>query len=111
MSRWQQRSQAAGGAGGAAGGGGARPLSEAERPFGLPKQLRLDALARRRGRVLRARSDRYLHTLYTVAVFYALPVVQFVAAFQIVSASARRPGYLQTNHQKLNPYKSITKNI
>ncbi|XP_061704114.1 SID1 transmembrane family member 1-like isoform X3 [Cydia pomonella] len=62
----------------------ARPLSEADRPFGLPAELRLAALARRRARVLRARSDRYLHTLYTVAVFYALPVVQFVAAFQMV---------------------------
>ncbi|XP_047986915.1 SID1 transmembrane family member 1-like isoform X2 [Leguminivora glycinivorella] len=64
--------------------GNARPLSEADRPFGLPAQLRLAALARRRARVLRARSDRYLHTLYTVAVFYALPVVQFVAAFQMI---------------------------
>ncbi|XP_063382962.1 SID1 transmembrane family member 1-like isoform X1 [Cydia fagiglandana] len=62
----------------------ARPLSEVDRPFGLPAELRLAALARRRARVLRARSDRYLHTLYTVAVFYALPVVQFVAAFQMV---------------------------
>ncbi|KAI8422128.1 hypothetical protein MSG28_006046 [Choristoneura fumiferana] len=80
------RSQAGGGGegGGGEGAGGARPVSELERPFGLPRRLRLDALARRRGRVLRARSDRYLHTLYTVAVFYALPVVQFVAAFQIL---------------------------
>ncbi|XP_063374990.1 uncharacterized protein LOC134662645 [Cydia amplana] len=61
-----------------------RPLSAVDRPFGLPAELRLAALARRRARVLRARSDRYLHTLYTVAVFYALPVVQFVAAFQMV---------------------------
>ncbi|CAH0714033.1 unnamed protein product, partial [Brenthis ino] len=53
-------------------------------PFGLPAQLRLAALARRRERTLRARSDRYLYTLYTVAVFYALPVVQFVLAFQII---------------------------
>lgn len=34
--------------------------------------------------MIRARSDRYLSTLYTVAVFYALPVVQFVTAFQMV---------------------------
>lgn len=57
-------------------------------PFGLPPRLRLAALARRGGRTLRARSDRYLYTLYTVAVFYALPVVQFVIAFQIVSSLA-----------------------
>ncbi|XP_030036425.2 SID1 transmembrane family member 2 isoform X1 [Manduca sexta] len=54
------------------------------RPFGLPARLRVAALARRRARVLRARSDRYLYTLYTVAVFYALPVVQFVVAFQVI---------------------------
>lgn len=77
--------------GGAAGqgavteGAGAAP----ERPFGLPARLHVAALARRRGRVLRARSDRYLYTLYTVAVFYALPVVQFVAAFQMVSRAPR----------------------
>ncbi|CAH2107898.1 unnamed protein product [Euphydryas editha] len=53
-------------------------------PFGLPARLRLAALARRGGRTLRARSDRYLYMLYTVAVFYALPVVQFVIAFQIL---------------------------
>ncbi|KAM3959594.1 sid-1-related gene3 [Aphomia sociella] len=52
-------------------------------PFGLPTQLRLAALSRRRARVIQARSDRYLHTLATVAVFYALPVVQFVIAFQM----------------------------
>ncbi|XP_060803622.1 SID1 transmembrane family member 1 [Amyelois transitella] len=56
---------------------------EPVRPFGLPARLRLAALARRRGRVVAARSDRYLHTLYTVAVFYALPVIQFVTAFQV----------------------------
>lgn len=64
------------------------PLSlTVQGPFGLPAQLRLAALARRRERTLRARSDRYLYTLYTVAVFYALPVVQFVLAFQIVTLS------------------------
>ncbi|XP_072939220.1 SID1 transmembrane family member 1-like [Epargyreus clarus] len=52
--------------------------------FGLPARLRLAALARRRGATLRARSDRYLHTLATVAVFYALPGVQLIVAFQIV---------------------------
>ncbi|XP_048480438.1 SID1 transmembrane family member 2 [Plutella xylostella] len=52
-------------------------------PYGLPPSLRLAALSRRRGRTLQARSDRYLHTLYIVAVFYALPVLQFVSAFQI----------------------------
>ncbi|XP_063822873.1 SID1 transmembrane family member 1-like [Ostrinia nubilalis] len=57
---------------------------QAARPFGLPARLRVAALARRRERVLRARSDRYLTTLATVAVFYALPVIQFVVAFQIV---------------------------
>ncbi|XP_050346972.1 SID1 transmembrane family member 1-like isoform X1 [Nymphalis io] len=58
--------------------------TEIQGPFGLPARLRLAALARRGGRTLRARSDRYLYTLYTVAVFYALPVVQFVIAFQII---------------------------
>ncbi|KAJ0175376.1 hypothetical protein K1T71_008535 [Dendrolimus kikuchii] len=58
--------------------------AQAPRPFGLPARLHVAALARRHGRVLRARSDRYLYTLYTVAIFYALPVIQFVAAFQIV---------------------------
>ncbi|XP_047530128.1 SID1 transmembrane family member 1-like [Vanessa atalanta] len=58
--------------------------TEIQGPFGLPTRLRLAALARRGGRTLRARSDRYLYTLYTVAVFYALPVVQFVIAFQII---------------------------
>ncbi|CAK1549303.1 unnamed protein product [Leptosia nina] len=53
-------------------------------PFGLPARLRLAALAKRRDRTLRARSDRYLYMLYTVAVFYALPVIQFVIAFQVV---------------------------
>ncbi|GBP98566.1 SID1 transmembrane family member 2 [Eumeta japonica] len=52
-------------------------------PFGLPAQLRLAALARRHHRVLRARSNRYLWILITVATFYALPVMQFVAAFQV----------------------------
>ncbi|XP_045768907.1 SID1 transmembrane family member 1-like [Maniola jurtina] len=52
-------------------------------PFGLPAAPCVAELARRPPRTLRARSDRYLHTLYTVAVFYALPVVQFVIAFQI----------------------------
>ncbi|KAL0880554.1 hypothetical protein ABMA27_001786 [Loxostege sticticalis] len=62
------------------------PTTEADaaRPYGLPARLRVAALAQRRERVIRARSDRYLTTLYTVAVFYALPVIQFVAAFQIV---------------------------
>ncbi|CAH1646872.1 unnamed protein product [Spodoptera littoralis] len=55
----------------------------APRPFGLPARLRVAGLARRRARVLAARSDRYLYTLYTVGLFYALPVLQFVAAFQI----------------------------
>lgn len=58
--------------------------AQAHSPFGLPATLRVAALSRRRSRVLRARSDRYLYTLYTVAVFYALPVLQFVAAFQIL---------------------------
>lgn len=53
----------------------------------MPAAPRLAELARRPTRTLRARSDRYLHTLYTVAVFYALPVVQFVIAFQIVRRS------------------------
>ncbi|CAF4905303.1 unnamed protein product [Pieris macdunnoughi] len=53
-------------------------------PFGLPARLRVAALARQRERTIRARSDRYLYTLYTVAVFYALPVIQFVIAFQVV---------------------------
>ncbi|CAK1601446.1 unnamed protein product [Parnassius mnemosyne] len=53
-------------------------------PFGLPARLRLAALARRRERTLRARSDRYLYTLVTVAVFYALPVVQFVAVIHLM---------------------------
>lgn len=57
--------------------------AEAPRPFGLPARLRVAGLARRRARVLAARSDRYLYTLYTVGLFYALPVLQFVAAFQI----------------------------
>ncbi|KAF9411708.1 hypothetical protein HW555_009574 [Spodoptera exigua] len=57
--------------------------TEAPRPFGLPARLHVAALARRRARVLAARSDRYLYTLYTVGLFYALPVLQFVAAFQI----------------------------
>lgn len=62
------------------------PVAQAAaRPFGLPARLRVAALARRRARVLGARSDRYLYTLYTVGLFYALPVLQFVAAFQIVS--------------------------
>lgn len=54
------------------------------RPFGLPARLHVAALARRHDRVLRARSKRYLYTLYTVGLFYALPVVQFVAAFQVM---------------------------
>ncbi|KAH9642081.1 hypothetical protein HF086_007201 [Spodoptera exigua] len=62
--------------------------TEAPRPFGLPARLHVAALARRRARVLAARSDRYLYTLYTVGLFYALPVLQFVAAFQIVSIRA-----------------------
>ncbi|XP_039751290.1 SID1 transmembrane family member 2-like [Pararge aegeria] len=57
--------------------------NDSQGPFGLPAAPRLAELARRSTRTLRARSDRYLHTLYTVAVFYALPVVQFVIAFQI----------------------------
>ncbi|XP_045534667.1 SID1 transmembrane family member 1 isoform X2 [Papilio machaon] len=52
--------------------------------FGLPARLRLAQLARRRERTLRARSDRYLYTLLTVAVFYALPVLQFVAVVKII---------------------------
>ncbi|XP_052754737.1 SID1 transmembrane family member 1-like [Galleria mellonella] len=60
-----------------------RTNTEQSTPFGLPAELRLAALSRRRARVLAARSDRYLHTLATVAVFYALPVVQFVIAFQL----------------------------
>lgn len=64
--------------------------AEAPRPFGLPARLRVAGLARRRARVLAARSDRYLYTLYTVGLFYALPVLQFVAAFQIVSILIRR---------------------
>lgn len=71
--------------------------TEGGRPFGLPGTLHVAALARRRGRVLRARSQRYLYTLYTVAVFYALPVVQFVAAFQVVrTRRAAQP--LKPNH-------------
>nr|AXZ00255.1 systemic interferece defective-1 protein [Hyphantria cunea] len=66
------------------GGGGVQRAPSAARPFGLPARLRVAALARRRERVLHARSDRYLYTLYTVGLFYALPVIQFVAAFQIV---------------------------
>ncbi|CAB3250871.1 unnamed protein product [Arctia plantaginis] len=58
--------------------------AQQERPFGLPARLHVAALARRRERVLHARSTRYLYTLYTVGLFYALPVIQFVAAFQIV---------------------------
>ncbi|KAJ8721751.1 hypothetical protein PYW07_002526 [Mythimna separata] len=54
------------------------------RPFGLPARLHVAALSRRRARVLAARSDRYLYTLYTVALFYSLPVLQFVAAYQVV---------------------------
>lgn len=68
-------------------------VSQCERvqqgPFGLPTELRLAALAQRRDRTLRARSDRYLYTLATVAVFYALPVVQFVAVVQMVSGRAQ----------------------
>ena len=60
------------------------------RPFGLPARLHVAALARRRARVLGARSDRYLYTLYTVALFYSLPVLQFVAGYQIVSTVACR---------------------
>ncbi|CAG9785356.1 unnamed protein product [Diatraea saccharalis] len=52
-------------------------------PFGLPARLHVAALSRRRARVLRARADRYLTLLLTVAVFYALPVMQFVFTFQI----------------------------
>ncbi|CAG4967023.1 unnamed protein product [Colias eurytheme] len=68
---------------------GAAPITDTSQdnavqgPFGLPARLRLAALARRRGRTLRARSDRYLSMLYTVAVFYSLPVIQFVIAFQV----------------------------
>ncbi|XP_032514912.2 SID1 transmembrane family member 2-like isoform X2 [Danaus plexippus] len=58
--------------------------AEEQGPFGLPARLHLAALARRGGRTLRARSDRYLSMLSTVAVFYALPVIQFIAAFQII---------------------------
>ncbi|CAG9578060.1 unnamed protein product [Danaus chrysippus] len=58
--------------------------SEEQGPFGLPARLHLAALARRGGRTLRARSDRYLSMLYTVSVFYALPVIQFITAFQII---------------------------
>ncbi|XP_041986679.1 SID1 transmembrane family member 1-like isoform X2 [Aricia agestis] len=58
--------------------------SQRQGPFGLPARLHLAALARRGHRTLRARSDRYLYMLATVAVFYALPVVQFVIAFQVV---------------------------
>ncbi|XP_026314118.1 SID1 transmembrane family member 1-like isoform X2 [Hyposmocoma kahamanoa] len=53
-------------------------------PFGLPAKLNVAALARRHTRTLIARSDRYLSTLFTVAVFYALPVLQFVVTFQII---------------------------
>uniref|UniRef100_A0A2A4K1B3 Uncharacterized protein n=1 Tax=Heliothis virescens TaxID=7102 RepID=A0A2A4K1B3_HELVI len=62
----------------------AQPSDSPPRPFGLPPRLHVAALARRRARVLAARSDRYLYTLYTVGLFYALPVLQFVAAFQVV---------------------------
>lgn len=73
---------AAGVAAGAEGeAGGEAPA----RAFGLPARLRVAALARRRERTLKARSDRYLYTLYTVGLFYLLPVVQFVVAFQVVS--------------------------
>ncbi|CAG4961741.1 unnamed protein product [Parnassius apollo] len=67
-----------------ANGDTAPPDEQRAGPFGLPAQLRLAALARRRERTLRARSDRYLYTLVTVAVFYALPVVQFVAVIQLM---------------------------
>ncbi|XP_068632776.1 SID1 transmembrane family member 1-like isoform X2 [Battus philenor] len=58
--------------------------TEQQGPFGLPAELRLARLARRRERTLRSRSDRYLYTLATVAVFYALPVLQFVAVIKII---------------------------
>ncbi|KAL4715384.1 hypothetical protein ACJJTC_015155, partial [Scirpophaga incertulas] len=54
-------------------------------PFGLPARLHVAVLARHRQRVLTARADRYLTALATVAVFYALPVLQLVFAFQLVS--------------------------
>ncbi|XP_059049618.1 SID1 transmembrane family member 1-like [Achroia grisella] len=63
--------------------GGAVDAGDGSTPFGLPSQLRLAALSRRRARVLEARSDRYLQTLIIVAIFYALPVVQFVFAYQM----------------------------
>ncbi|VVC93745.1 unnamed protein product [Leptidea sinapis] len=62
----------------------AQGQNQVQGPFGLPSRLRLAALSRLRARTLRARSDRYLYMLYIVAVFYALPVIQFVIAFQVV---------------------------
>lgn len=54
------------------------------RPFGAPTRLNVAVMAWRRAHMLRARSDHYLHTLYIVAIFYALPVLQLVANFQLV---------------------------
>ncbi|RVE45311.1 hypothetical protein evm_010016 [Chilo suppressalis] len=62
--------------------GGVEP-NGTQSPFGLPARLHVAALSRRRARVLKARADRYLTTLLTVAVFYSLPVLQIVFTFQI----------------------------
>lgn len=50
----------------------------------LPAKLCLADLARKRGAVLTARSNLYLWHLLTVSVFYSLPVVQLVIAYQVM---------------------------
>lgn len=56
--------------------------------FRTSRGLCVSALARKNPRILAKKSQLYLWTLFTVAIFYALPVVQLVFTYQKVGHEA-----------------------